>query len=121
MKAYMTFTLFLLLGISNMLSAVVAVDCANIKGTKVTVGSTGNGMDEKVSNCPSGYSWEACCAQCGFYMQLQGRVSRGWYCERAGGYGIWLKGCNKATPASEKNYSPQNSDENKNRFPHLKR
>lgn len=29
----------------------------------------GNNMDAKVNGCPSGQSWEACCAACGSALQ----------------------------------------------------
>ncbi len=39
------------------------------------------------------YGWEGCCYVCGANLQLAGRLSSGWYCEKDFfSTGIWLKG-----------------------------
>jgi hypothetical protein len=45
--------------------------------------------------------WSGCCNICGYNLQIAGKISDGWYCERDGIFGglfatgIWLKGKNK--------------------------
>jgi hypothetical protein len=40
--------------------------------------------------------WEGCCYICGVNLQIAGKISDGWYCEKDFfSTGIWLKGRNK--------------------------
>lgn len=40
--------------------------------------------------------WEGCCYICGANLQIAGKISSGWYCEKDFfSTGIWLKGTNK--------------------------
>jgi len=40
--------------------------------------------------------WEGCCLICGVNLELTGKISTGWYCEKDFfSTGIWLKGVNK--------------------------
>jgi hypothetical protein len=47
------------------------------------------------SQSASYHGWEGCCNICGMNLQLAGRLSSGWYCEKDFfSTGIWLKGIN---------------------------
>jgi hypothetical protein len=45
------------------------------------------------SQAPSFYGWEDCCYHCGYNLQLAGKLTSGWFCEKDFfSTGIWLKG-----------------------------
>ena len=77
------------------------VNCGQVKyKDKISTIYTGrpnnNGsIDDKVYDCPSGYSWESCCAICGQTLQSMGAIRRGWGCHKGGALGIWIRSCDK--------------------------
>jgi hypothetical protein len=56
--------------------------------------ATSIGLD--FSQQTSADGWEGCCNICGFNLQMAGKISDGWFCEKDFfSTGIWLKGKNK--------------------------
>jgi len=57
--------------------------------------STGASLGLSFSQGESWNGWEGCCYVCGVNLQMAGKLSSGWYCEKDFfSTGIWLKGVN---------------------------
>jgi hypothetical protein len=55
-----------------------------------------NSVGLTFSSSASYDGWEGCCLICGVNLQIEGKLSDGWYCEKdLFSTGIWLKGTNK--------------------------
>ncbi|MEK8019800.1 MAG: hypothetical protein VSS75_023240, partial [Candidatus Parabeggiatoa sp.] len=73
--------------------AVATTYCGTIDGKRIKVeAEASDWIDEKVDGCPG--SWEACCDNCGSYLQNRNAINGGWNCKKDWfSTGIWLRGC----------------------------
>lgn len=78
--------------------AKAAISCGKVESKKYGSGAlsvnaeVSDKIDQKVEGCPHGYSWNACCNQCGYNLQKVGSLREGWTCKEAP-TGVWLRGC----------------------------